>query len=164
MDNKEQEMVLLEIKERLGKVDATTTAIQSDITELKQKDVEADEKLEKAYAKALDYARTRQDKIKEDLQHQIDGNKTLILTINDSIRNLNANFEKMTTDLKQALSAQIAEIEARVTNLEQKKEKALAKWYDKLVDKLGTMFLIAIIIVIFKWLNVPPELINQLPK
>ena len=163
MDNKEQEMVLLEIKERLGKVDATTIAIQNDITELKQKDVEADEKLEKAYVKALDYARTRQDKIRDDLQHQIDSNKTLILTINDSIRNLNSNFEKMTADLKQALSTQIAEIETRVTNLEQKKEKTLAKWWDKLIDKLIWIVIIAALVALLKWLDAPPEIVNQLP-
>ncbi len=163
MDNKEQEMVLLEIKEKLGKVDATTTAIQSDIVELKQKDVEADEKLEKAYAKALDYARTRQDKIREDLQHQIDGNKTLILTINESIRNLNTNFEKMMNDLKQAFSTQIAELENRVKNLEEKKEKILAKWWDRIIDKISWVFILGAIAVLLKWLNAPKEILSQLP-
>lgn len=163
MEAENKKMVLLEIKEQLGVVAATTTAIKEDIAELKQKDVEADEKLEKAYAKATDYARTRQDKIRDDLQHQIDGNKTLILTINESIRNLSTSFEKMTADLKESLSLQISEIETRVKTLETKKEKTLAKWYDRIVDKLTWIFIVGAIVVLLKWLNAPTEIVNQLP-
>jgi magnesium-transporting ATPase (P-type) len=69
----------------------------------------------------------------------------------------------MTADLKQALSTRIAEIETRVTNLEQKKEKTLAKWWDKLIDKLIWIVIIAALVVLLKWLGAPPEIVNQLP-
>jgi chromosome segregation ATPase len=155
----ETDKVLLEIKEQLGKVDATTTAIKADIIELKQRDVTQSEELDKAYAKA----KARQDSIRDDLQHQIDSNKTLILTVNESINKLNENVANMMNEMKNAFKVDISKIEARLTSLETKKEKTLAKWYDKIVDKLVWVFIIGALVVLLKWLNAPPEIMNQLP-
>jgi len=155
----EIDKVLLEIKEQLGNVDATTTAIKADIIELKQRDVTQSEELDKAYAKA----KARQDSIRDDLQHQIDSNKTLILTVNESINKLNENVANMMNEMRNTFKADISKIEARLTSLETKKEKTLAKWYDKIVDKLVWVFIIGALVVLLKWLNAPPEIMNQLP-
>lgn len=155
----ETDKVLLEIKEQLGKVDATTTAIKADIIELKQRDVTQSEELDKAYAKA----KARQDSIRDDLQHQIDSNKTLILTVNESINKLNENVANMMNEMKNAFKVDISKIEARLTSLETKKEKTLVKWWDKILDKVIWVFVVAGIVVLLKWLNAPPEIMNQLP-
>lgn len=159
MDNKEQEMVLLEIKERLGKIDGTTTAIQSDIVELKQKDVSQAQALEDAYAKA----KARQDSIRDDLQHQIDGNKTLILTVSESINTLNRNLDKLFKDFSKSVEDKLQGFNERLQALETKKERTLAKWYDKIIDKLTWVIIIGALVVLLKWLNAPPEIMNQLP-
>ena len=159
----ETEKVLLDIQNQLGRIEATTTAVKEDISELKKKDIEADQKLEQAYQKAMDYAKTRQDNIREDLQHQIDNNKTLILTVSKSINDLNTNIEKVTTELKDSLTEKIGKVEKRVEVLETRKEKTLAKWYDRIVDKLVWVFVIGAIVVLLKWLNAPPEVMSQLP-
>ena len=155
--------ILLDIQNQLGRIEATTTAVKEDIAELKKKDIEADQKLEQAYQKAMDYAKTRQDNIREDLQHQIDNNKTLILTVSKSINDLNTNIEKVTTELKDSLTEKIGKVEKRVEVLETRKEKTLAKWYDRIVDKLVWVFVIGAIVVLLKWLNAPPEVMSQLP-
>lgn len=159
MDGKEQEMVLLEIQKQLGKVDATTTAIKDDIAELKQKDISQTEELEKAYAKA----KARQDSIRDDLQHQIDGNKTLILTVSESINTLNRNIDKLFKDFSSSVEDKLSSFNKRLDNLETKKEKALVKWWDKILDKVIWIFVAAAIVVLLKWLNAPPEIMNQLP-
>ncbi len=174
MEITEDKKVLLDIQAQLGRIEAqnaaieaTSTAIKEDIAELKQKDVEADEKLEKAYAKAMDYAKTRQDNIRDDLQHQIDNNKTLILTVSNNLSSLNSNIEKFTKEWKKSFEQSISEwktdVNDRLSALEQKKEKMLAKWYDRIVDKIMWIVIIAVIVVLLKWLNAPPEIINQLP-
>jgi archaellum component FlaC len=159
MDGKEQEMVLLEIQKQLGKVDATTTAIKDDIAELKQKDISQTEELEEAYAKA----KARQDSIRDDLQHQIDGNKTLILTVSESINTLNRNIDKLFKDFSSSVEDKLSSFNKRLDNLETKKEKTLVKWWDKILDKVIWIFVAAAIVVLLKWLNAPPEIMNQLP-
>lgn len=182
MDNKEQEMVLLEIKERLGKIDGTTTAIQTDISELKQKDIDQSVRLEEAYAKA----KARQDSIRDDLQHQIDNTQHLIGIINDnfskSISAMNENFSStiktfsesttklitaFSNEMKESIKAQDEMIETqtkKIENLETKKEKTLVKWWDRVIDKIIWIFVIAALVVLLRWLNTPPEIINQLPN
>lgn len=155
----EIDKVLLEIKEQLGNVDATTTAIKADIVELKQRDITQSQELDKAYAKA----KARQDSIRDDLQHQIDSNKTLILTVNESINKLNENVANMMNEMKNAFKIDISKIESRLTVLETKREKALVKWWDKILDKVIWIFVAAGIVVLLKWLNAPPEIMNQLP-
>lgn len=155
----ETEKVLLEIQNQLGKVDATTMAIKDDIAELKQRDVSQSEDLERAYAKA----KARQDSIRDDLQHQIDSNKTLILTVSESINTLNHNIDKLFKEFSLSIEKKLEQFESRLIIVETKKEKTLAKWYDRIVDKLAWVFIIGAIVVILKWLNAPPEVINQLP-
>ena len=181
MEITEDKKVLLDIQAQLGRIEAqnaaievTSTAIKEDIAELKQKDAEADEKLERAYAKAMDYAKTRQDNIRDDLQHQIDNNKTLILTVSNNLSSLNTNIEKFTKEIKesteewkkgfeQSISVWKTDVNNRLLALEQKKEKMLSKWYDRIVDKIMWIIIIAVIVVLMKWLNAPPEIMNQLP-
>lgn len=181
MEITEDKKVLLDIQAQLGRIEAqnaaieaTSTAIKEDIAELKQKDVEADKKLEKAYARAMEYAKTRQDNIRDDLQHQIDNNKTLILTVSNNLSSLNTNIEKFTKEIKesteewkkgfeQSISEWKTDVNDRLSALEQKKEKMLAKWYDRIVDKIMWIIIIAVIVVLTKWLNAPPEIMNQLP-
>lgn len=154
---------LMDIQNQLGRIEATTIAVKEDIAELKAKDVEADAKLEQAYNKAMDYARTRQDTIRDDLQHQIDNNKTLILTVNESINNLNKNIDKMVKDISKDISDKVDSLETRISTLETKKEKALVKWYERISDKVIWVFVIGALAVLLKWLNAPQEVIKQFP-
>ena len=165
-----EDKLLMDLQNQLGRIEATTIAIKEDINDLKAKDVEADQKLEQAYNKAMDYARTRQDTIRDDLQHQIDNNKTLILTVNESINNLNKNIDKVFKDFSkditekvEDLDTSISKLDTRISTLETKKEKAVFKWYEKIADKVVWIFLLGALVVILKWLNAPPEVINQLP-
>ena len=162
----ESDKMLLEIQNQLGRIEATTNAVKEDITELKQKDISQSEDLEKAYAKA----KARQDSIRDDLQHQIDDNKTLILTVSESISTLNRNIDKLlkefTSNIEKKLEGfetKLNGMEARINTVETKKEKTIAKWYDRIVDKIVWIFIIGAIVVLLKWLNAPPELLNQLP-
>lgn len=159
-----EDKTLLEMKEQLGRIEATTIAVKEDISDLKAKDVEADQKLENAYNKAMDYAKTRQDSIKNDLQHQIDNQKTLILTINDSINSLNKNIESMFSEYKKDINERVDGLEDRIEAVETRKEKTLVKWYDKIADKIVNAFLIAGGVVLLKWLNVPREVVGQFSK
>ncbi len=158
-----EDKLLMDLQNQLGRIEATTIAIKEDINDLKAKDVEADQKLEQAYNKAMDYARTRQDTIRDDLQHQIDNNKTLILTVNESINNLNKNIDKVFKDFSKDITEKVEDLDSRITTLETKKEKAVFKWYEKIADKVVWIFLLGALVVILKWLNAPPEVINQLP-
>ncbi len=158
-----EDKLLMDFQNQLGRIEATTMAIKEDITDLKAKDVEADQKLEQAYNKAMDYARTRQDTIRDDLQHQIDNNKTLILTVNESINNLNENIDKVFKEFSQNINDKVEKIDTRVKALETKKEKTIAKWYEKIADKAIWIFLLGALAVILKWLHAPAEVINQLP-
>ncbi len=80
-------------------------------------------------------AKARQDSIRDDLQHQIDSNK-----------------------------ASITVIEARISAVEGEKERTLVKWWDRIVDKIVWVFIIGAMVVLLRWLNAPPEVLNQLPK
>ena len=182
MDAEQEKMVLLEIKEQLGRIDGTTTAIQTDIVELKQKDVSQTQALEDAYAKA----KARQDSIKDDLQHQIDNTQHLIGIINEnfskSIAAMNESFSttiktfsdsttKLITtfsnEMKESIKAQDEKIvnqSRKIEKLETKKEKALVKWWDKIIDKLIWIVVIAALVVLLKWLNAPDEIMNQFPQ
>lgn len=158
MDDK----VLLDIQQQLRKIekiDATTSAIKEDIAELKARDVSQSQELEKAYAKA----KARQDSIRDDLQHQIDNNKTLILTVSENINTLNKNIEKMMQDIVTNINEKFENFNVRLVNLETKKEKTLAKWYDRILDKAVWILILAAMAVFLKWLNVPSEIVNQLP-
>lgn len=119
-----QSDALVQINSSLAKISTDIEYIKSDIQELKGKDLEADKKLEAAYAKALDYARTRQDRIKDDLQHQIDDNKTSISMVHD-----------------------------RVNMLENKKARSLVSWYDRIVDKVIWVALGTIGIAILRYVS-----------
>lgn len=150
---------LMDIQNQLGTVVATTTAIKEDIAELKAKDITQSENLEKAYEKA----KARQDSIRDDLQHQIDNNKTLILTVSESINNLNQNITKLVSESQEAVNKKIEKLDGRIGALETKKEKTLAKWWDRGITFILVVVGIAIITVLMKWLGAPSEIMNQLP-
>jgi archaellum component FlaC len=155
-----EDKILLEMQQQLGRIEASITAVKEDISELKQKDLTQSENLEKAYAKA----KARQDSIRDDLQHQIDGQKTLILTVNESINSLNKNIESMFKEYKKDINERIDGLENRIIEVETRKEKTLVKWYDKIADKIVNAFLIAGGAVLLKWLNVPHEVVGQFLK
>jgi archaellum component FlaC len=155
-----EDKILLEMQQQLGRIEASITAVKEDISELKQKDLTQSENLEKAYAKA----KARQDSIRDDLQHQIDGQKTLILTVNESINSLNKNIESMFKEYKKDINERIDGLENRIIEVETRKEKTLVKWYDKIADKIVNAFLIAGGAVLLKWLNVPHEVVGQFSK
>lgn len=155
-----EDKILLEMQQQLGRIEASITAVKEDISELKQKDLTQSENLEKAYAKA----KARQDSIRDDLQHQIDGQKTLILTVNESINSLNKNIESMFKEYKKDINERIDGLENRIIEVETRKEKTLVKWYDKIADKIVNAFLIAGGVVLLKWLNVPHEVVGQFSK
>jgi archaellum component FlaC len=157
---KMEDKILLEMQQQLGRIEASITAVKEDISELKQKDQTQSENLEKAYAKA----KARQDSIRDDLQHQIDGQKTLILTVNESINSLNKNIESMFKEYKKDINERIDGLENRIIEVETRKEKTLVKWYDKIADKIVNAFLIAGGAVLLKWLNVPHEVVGQFSK
>ena len=155
-----EDKILLEMQQQLGRIEASITAVKEDISELKQKDQTQSENLEKAYAKA----KARQDSIRDDLQHQIDSQKTLILTVNESINSLNKNIESMFKEYKKDINERIDGLENRIIEVETRKEKTLVKWYDKIADKIVNAFLIAGGVVLLKWLNVPHEVVGQFSK
>lgn len=155
-----EDKILLEMQQQLGRIEASITAVKEDISELKQKDLTQSENLEKAYAKA----KARQDSIRDDLQHQIDGQKTLILTVNESINSLNKNIESMFKEYKKDINERIDGLENRIIEVETRKERNLVKWYDKIADKIVNAFLIAGGVVLLKWLNVPREVVGQFAK
>lgn len=155
-----EDKILLEMQQQLGRIEASITAVKEDISELKQKDLTQSENLEKAYAKA----KARQDSIRDDLQHQIDGQKTLILTVNESINSLNKNIESMFKEYKKDINERIDGLENRIIEVETRKERNLVKWYDKIADKIVNAFLIAGGVVLLKWLNVPHEVVGQFAK
>lgn len=155
-----EDKILLEMQQQLGRIEASITAVKEDISELKQKDQTQSENLEKAYAKA----KARQDSIRDDLQHQIDGQKTLILTVNESINSLNKNIESMFKEYKKDINERIDGLENRIIEVETRKERNLVKWYDKIADKIVNAFLIAGGVVLLKWLNVPREVVGQFAK
>lgn len=157
---KMEDKILLEMQQQLGRIEASITAVKEDISELKQKDQTQSENLEKAYAKA----KARQDSIRDDLQHQIDGQKTLILTVNESINSLNKNIESMFKEYKKDINERIDGLENRIIEVETRKERNLVKWYDKIADKIVNAFLIAGGVVLLKWLNVPREVVGQFTK
>lgn len=160
MEGEKREMVLLEIKERLGKIDGTTTAIKEDIAELKQKDISQSQALEEAYAKA----KSRQDSIRDDLQHQIDGNKTLILAVSDNINTLNKNIDKLLKDFADGINTKINHLDTRIKTLETKKEKALLKWWDKIFDKLILVAAVGAVAGVLKWLGFSSEFVDKFSK
>ena len=154
-----EDKILMDIQQQLGRIESTTIAVKEDIAELKQRDITQSEDLEKAYAKA----KARQDSIRDDLQHQIDSNKTLILTVNESISTLNKNVEKMFKEYTKTTEDRIRALESRLISIETKKEKTLAKWYDKIIDKVAWLFILGAAAVLLKWLGLPSEITGQLP-
>lgn len=70
--------VLMEMATQLGRIESNVTNIQSDIMELKQKDVEGATRLDAMYEKAMNYASKRQDSIRDMLQTQITANTNAI--------------------------------------------------------------------------------------
>lgn len=171
MSDKTDDKILLEMQNTLGRIEAMSASMKEDIAELKQKDISQGEALEKAYAKA----KARQDSIRDDLQHQIDSNKTLILTVNESISSLNKNLSEQFKALNQSLESKVKEanvkmdkklddFDSRITSLETKKEKTLAKWYDKIIDKLSWVVILGALGAFFKWLGAPTEILKQLPQ
>lgn len=121
---------LLDIQKQLGRIEATIEAVKDDVSELKNNAASQSEALEKAYEKA----KARQDSIRDDLQHQIDGNKKSLELL-----------------------------DKRIQTLETAKERNLVKWWDKVLDSVVWLAIIAVIAVIMKWLNAPAEIVNQLP-
>lgn len=154
MDDK----ILLDMQKTLGRIEEMSISMKEDIAELKQKDISQSEDLEKAYAKA----KARQDSIRDDLQHQIDANKDLILTVNNNIDSLNKNIEKIIKEFREGINKSLSEFNSRLTALETKKEKTLAKWYDRVVDKLVWIFIIGALVVLLKWLDAPTEIVDQI--
>lgn len=73
--------ILLEIQKSIGNIEATLNSVKEDITELKAKDLRSEERLEATYNKAMEYARTRQDGIRDNLQSQISNLDTRLKTI-----------------------------------------------------------------------------------
>lgn len=174
MDSEKKEMILMEIKERLGKIDEATTTIKSDIAELKQKDISQSKALEEAYGKA----KARQDSIRDDLQHQIDNTQHLIEIINDnfskSITSMNQNFSEtiktfsdttvsLIKNFNEESKKTIENQNKKIETLATKKEKSLLRWFDFTLDKLITIGIIGAIVILFQKCNAPKEFLNQLP-
>ena len=65
--------------------------------------------------------------------------------------------------IRDDLQHQIDALELRIQAIENKKEKVLVKWWDRLVDKLMWVLLIAAVVVLLKWLGAPAEVLSQLP-
>jgi chromosome segregation ATPase len=131
--------ILLNMQKQLGSIESTLNSVKEDIVELKSKDLDQSQALEAAYNKA----KARQDSIRDDLQHQIENNRLLITTVNDRF-----------TDTIKSFGARIEEVE-------NKKDKTIVNWWNKLVDRLIWAFMIAAGVVLLKWLNAPPELLQS---
>lgn len=63
--------------------------------------------------------------------------------------------------IRDDLQHQISLLDKRIDIIETKKEKSLAKWYDKLVDKLLWAIIISIAILALKWIGAPIDVIQN---
>jgi len=136
------EKMLMDINKQLGTIGANISEIKEDISELKGRDSMQAKALEDAYNKA----KARQDSIRDDMQHQIDNLSEQVHTSNSQIRETIKSFGE------------------RIEEVENKKEKTIAKWWDKIIDKIVWIFIIGGLVVLLRWLNAPPEVLNQLPQ
>lgn len=134
--------MLMDINKQLGTIGANISEIKDDISELKGRDSMQAKALEDAYNKAT----ARQDLIRDDMQHQIDNLSKQVHTSNSQIRETIKSFGE------------------RIEEVENKKEKTIAKWWDKIIDKIVWIFIIGGLVVLLRWLNAPPEVLNQLPQ
>lgn len=135
------EKMLMDINKQLGTIGANISEIKEDISELKGRDSMQAKALEDAYNKA----KARQDSIRDDMQHQIDNLSEQVHTSNSQIRETIKSFGE------------------RIEEVENKKEKTIAKWWDKIIDKIVWIFIIGGLVVLLRWLNAPPEVMSQLP-
>lgn len=142
MELSEMETLLMDINKQLGTIGANIAEIKEDISDLKQKDASFSQSMEDLYAKA----KARQDSIRDDMQHQIDN-------LSDKMRD---HDDRMRDTIK-AFGQRIEDVESH-------KERAIAKWWDRIIDKVVWIFIIGGLVVILRWLNVPPEVLNQLPQ
>lgn len=166
MDDKSNMEILLEIQNTLGTVVEATSSIKKDIIELKEKDVRQSDDLEKAYAKA----KSRQDSIRDDLQHQIDNNHQLISDIKSSIDSLTLtisgiieesknNAERIIKENLEKYDEKFEKLTTKVTTLEnEKKNKVYSRW-EKISDKIFWIIVAIVFAAVFKYLNfTPPKL------
>lgn len=72
-------------------------------------------------------------------------------------------MEKRQADIKTELESKLRNHEERILSLETKNEKMLAKWWNRIVEKIIWFFVIGGICVLMRWLHVPAEIENQLP-
>lgn len=144
---------LSEIQNMLGRLEEGMNGLKSDITDLKNNDVLADKRLEDAYQKAMAFASTRQDKIREDLQHQIDNNKETITAINKGLKELNDNIKESNEEMKQFVTLSIEAVSKRVSILETQKEKKLLRIWNSVADKLTMILALGALAAFLKWLG-----------
>lgn len=143
------------VLEKLGSVQsdvcgvkASLQGVESDIADLKKADEMADERLERAYAKAMTYASTRQDAIKTELQLQIDANRAAIADFNKAISNLSKNIQSMMNSSETNWRQKFDVLETKVNELVNKpKDKISARW-QQVKDKLFSIGLMAVIIAV----------------
>jgi len=142
-----------EIQNTLGRLEEGVNGIKEDISELKQNDILADKRLEEAYQKAMAYASTRQDKIREDLQHQIDHNKEALSVISSELKELNLNIRESNKELKDFVNTNLELINTRLTNIETQKEKKLLKTWNTVIDRLILILAFGALAAFLKWLG-----------
>ncbi len=95
--------------------------------------------------------------LKEDVQELKDKD-------NAQSRALDAAYDKAKNrqdSIRDDLQHQINLLDKRIDTIETKKEKSLAKWYDKLVDKLLWAIIISIAILALKWIGAPIDVIQN---
>lgn len=134
------EKMLMDINKQLGTIGANISEIKEDIAELKGRDSMHAKELEDAYNKA----KSLQDSIRADMQHQIDNLSERVQSSNNQIWETVKSFGK------------------RIDDVESRKEKTIVKWWDKIIDKIVWIFIIGCLIVLLRWLNAPPEMLNQI--
>jgi predicted nucleic acid-binding Zn-ribbon protein len=166
MDEKSNMEILLDIQNTLGTVVEATSSIKSDIVELKEKDLRQSDELEKAYAKA----KSRQDSIRDDLQHQIDNNNQLIIEIKNAITSLSSTISNVVEQSKKQVDIAISEFMTKIekrfeaneneinTLKNEKKNHVYSRW-EQIREKLFWIAVAIIFAAVFKYLNfTPPKL------
>lgn len=118
--------ILLQMQKQLGRIESDITYIKETADKNRKESQKADEQQANKLEEYFDYAKKRQDSIKEGLEHRLDM------------------------------------VENKVVELEEKKGKTLVKWWDRLVDKLVWVFILAAVAVLLKWLNAPPEVVGAM--
>lgn len=158
--------ILMDIQNTLGTVVALQTGIQEDIKELKERDLRQSDELEKAYNKA----KARQDSIRDDLQHQIDNNTSLIkemkacieslsININNIVEESRKNTEKIIQNTLEKFEKKYESLQTDVKNLKDDKKNKVFNWWEKILDKLGWIVIAIIFAAVFKYFNfVPPKM------